>query len=167
MKAHLLKSFHFRHRDELPYCKDGRGGFVFHGVGSHILWNDIQNRWYRFAFEVATEDQPQEAVLQKTRLLLSVEDATTVPEQSIIEWEPSSKRETSNPRYCSYQWTQHLQIDIRYPTMASIAIEMQFSGFEDWLRVDGSTRVLVDMHPHGPPRYYNSISWYLRRLLRG
>lgn len=165
MKAYLLKSFHFRERDNWPYRNDGRGGNVFHGVGSHILFSDLRNRWYRFAFEIATEDQPREAILAKSRLLLSTGDSKSIPEQSIIEWEPYCKRETTNPRYSSYQWTQHLQIDVEEANMAVIEIELLFSDSTEWLRVEGNSRVLIDMHPHGPPTYYGKLSWYFRRWL--
>lgn len=165
MDAFLLKSFQFRTRDVLPYRKDGYGGFVFHGVGSHILWSDLRNRWYRFAFEIATVDQPVSAVLEQSRLILLDGNAKMVPKQSILEWKPACKRDTRNPRYSSYQWCQDLEIDDQDAELVTIRIELLFSSSKEWIPVKGDSRVLVDMHPGDPPPYYGRFNWYLRRIL--
>jgi len=170
MKIYLLKFFHFREKETLPYREDGHGGNVFHGVGSHILFSDLSNRWYRFAFEVATEDQPEESHLEKTRLHFSVNGSPTFqeqsePEQSELDWPPTYKRPTLNPKFNSYQWTQHAKIDVKEPCLVTVKIEMKFSHADQWLPVDGVMRFLTDLHPGEPPKYYSKPIWYLRKLL--
>lgn len=172
MKLYLLKAFHFQKHDQLPYRSDGRGGNVFHGVGSHVLYSDLKERWYRFAFEVATEGQPEEALLVETRLLATVEGKTNSPQQSILEWRTKSdnppvdyRRPTLSQNYVSYQWKQYLQIDVTEPELITISVEMKFSHSEKWLTVDGVTRVLADLHPEEPPRHYSKPIWHLRRWL--
>ncbi|MDA7503510.1 hypothetical protein N8553_00830 [bacterium] len=163
MKLYLLKFFQFREKETAPYCVNGRGGNIFHGVGSHILWSHLNDRWYRFAFEVATQDQPESADLLKSRLVFTVGDEPQELQQSEIEWKPGNRRPTKDPNLSSYQWTQHVCIELQQPCIVTVAVEMLFSHCPDWLPVDGVGRILVDLHPYEPPKHYSYPMWHLRR----
>lgn len=164
MQLFLLKFFQFREREIAPYRIDGRGGNIFHGVGSHVLWSELRDRWYRFAFEVATQDQPESVDLLRSRLIFTVDGQEQDLQRSEVDWSPGGfRRPTKDPALSSYQWTQHACIDLEQPCIVTIALEMQFSHCSDWLPVDGVGRLLVDLHPGDPPKYYNYPVWHLRR----
>lgn len=165
MEIYLLKFFHFRQHETVPYRIDGRGGNIFHGVGSHILYSDLRHRWYRFAYEVATVDQPPDVHLLASRLSFTVHGVNGQPQQSELKWRNDCKRSTKDPTLNSYQWTQHAEIDIVRPVIVTVHVDFQFSNAPDWLPIDGVGRVLVDLHPNKPPKVYNYPIWHVRRWL--
>ena len=165
LKLYLLKSFHFRNREVLPYRSDGRGGNVFHGVGSHVLFSDLRHRRYDFAFEVASYHQSTENHLKRARVRAELNGDSVEIEHNILEFSPEARRPTLNPEISSFQWIQYLNIDIKQPALVELYIEMQFTDTDDWLPVEGCTRVLVDLHPGQPPKYYNKLVWHFRRLI--
>lgn len=165
MKIYLLKFFHFRKHESLPYRVDGRGGNVFHGVGSHVVYSDLRHRWYSFAFEVATENQSADVHAERSRLAITVDGQTQYPQDTEIAWQQTRRNVSQDPRLSSYQWVQHVEIDLQQPAIMTVGIEFQFSDRDTWLPVEGVGRLLVDLHPGSPPPYYSRPIWYLRRLL--
>lgn len=167
MQLLLLKAFRFNKHHKLPYRIDYKGGNVFYGVGSHVLYSNLEKCWYRLALEVATRDQPSDSTLEATRLTASVNGQKIEIRQGILEWDDSYdyRSMSCDPRLSSYQWTQYLGFDLEEPALVEIRVEMKFSDQADYLGVDGVTRFLVDLHPGKPPTYYSKPVWWLRRLV--
>lgn len=164
MELYLLKSFHFREYEKLPYRTDGKGGHVFHGVGSHVLFSNLRHRWYSFAFEVATVDQAPDNHLETVRIRGQCDGHSIEVRQDTLKFHPDARQATLDPRISSIKWIQHLEIDAEKPSLIELFIDMQFSERDDWLTVEGSTRVLVDLHVGDPPRHHGKLGWFLRRL---
>jgi len=165
MELYLLKAFHFVTHDRLPYRKDGRGGHTFYQCGSHVLFSDLRNRWYRFAIEVATVNEPEDSILEATRLVAQVDGENVGLQQGVLDWDGDYRKRTSLEQYSCYRWTQCLEIDLDGPALVTIRVEMKFKGQDDYFPVDGVTRVLVDMHPGQPPTHYGKPMWYLKKWL--
>lgn len=165
MELYLLKAFHFRECDNLPYRKDGRGGHTFYGAGSHVLFSDLRHRWYRFVIEVATVGQPVDSEIVGTRLRAHCDGKPINTQQSQVDWQGDYRRLTMSEELSSYQWHQRIQFDLKEPALVSISVEMKFSDQSEYLPVDGLARVLVDMHAGEPPKHYSTPMWYLKKWL--
>lgn len=165
MRVLLTQFFHFREHDRLPYRTDGRGGHTFYGVGAHFLLSSLQDRWFSLAFEAATIDQPQEAVLEQTHLRFEAEAGVVTAEQSELDWEGDFRHKTIDDRYSSYRWKQHVKLDIERPTIITVHVDLKFSDQPDFIAAEGCGRLLADLHQNPPPKYHNRVMWHLKKWM--
>lgn len=162
----LLQFLHFRAHESLPQRVNDRGGHTFYGVGSHFLYPDhLRDRWYRFAFEVVTIDQPAESVLEQSQLLLSSSDGKVAPHENTLDWSTDLRHRSALPKYSGYRWFQQLQMSLDAPGLITVDIELKFSHLDRFVRVEGNTHFLPEIHPGPPPKTYGKPMWYLRKWL--
>lgn len=167
MDIRLIKFFLFRRVEALPYCTDLRGGNVFHGVGSHVLFSDLKNCDYRLALEVVTIDQPDDVHIERTTLTFSCDDRVICTDD--LNWpeiEGAWRLRTAEPRYSAYQWTQWATLDLEKPSLVTVDIDVKFDDSPEPRRLAGNGSFLVDLHLRKPPKFYGRLRW-LWRVLRG
>ena len=132
MELFLLKPFRFVEVENLPYRNDGKGGNVFHGVGSHVMNSDLNDRTHRIAFEVATKGQANDCHLLRHNLRLEVDGQPIDSANHEQKWEQESRHQTQNPSISAYQWDQYVQFSVDEPSIVSIYIDMLFSDSPEW-----------------------------------